>query len=133
MTEPKTILVVDDDPDFLLQQQLQLEAAGFRVLVADGQAKAEELIAGNAPDLAILDLMMENFDAGFVLCHRIKKLHPGTPVILVTAVTSRDRNRLRRGHSGRAFLDQGRRAPGEADSLRGTAPRDRPTHRLKGS
>jgi CheY-like chemotaxis protein len=88
MTQPKTILVVDDDPDFLLQQQMQLEAAGYRVLVADGQAKAEELIAANAPDLAILDLMMENFDAGFVLSHRIKKLHPGTPVILVTAVTS---------------------------------------------
>jgi CheY-like chemotaxis protein len=88
MTQPKTILVVDDDPDFLLQQQMQLEAAGYRVLVADGQAKAEELIAANVPDLAILDLMMENFDAGFVLSHRIKKLHPGTPVILVTAVTS---------------------------------------------
>jgi two-component system, OmpR family, response regulator len=88
MTTTKTILVVDDDPDFLLQQRMQLEAAGFRVLSADGQAKAEALLADEKPDLAILDLMMENFDAGFVLSHRIKKLHPGTPVILVTAVTS---------------------------------------------
>jgi CheY-like chemotaxis protein len=88
MTTTKTILVVDDDPDFLLQQRMQLEAAGFRVLAADGQAKAEELIATEMPDLAILDLMMENFDAGFVLSHRIKKRNPKTPVILVTAVTS---------------------------------------------
>lgn len=88
MTESRTILVVDDDPDFILQQRLQLEAAGFRVLSADGQAKAEALLATEKPDLAILDLMMENFDAGFVLSHRIKKTYPGTPVILVTAVTS---------------------------------------------
>jgi len=88
MTTTKTILVVDDDPDFLLQQRLQLEGAGFRVLSADGQARAEELIASETPDLAILDLMMENFDAGFVLSHKIKKRNPATPVILVTAVTS---------------------------------------------
>ncbi len=28
----KTVLVVDDDEDFLLQQHLHLEAAGFRVV-----------------------------------------------------------------------------------------------------
>jgi CheY-like chemotaxis protein len=38
------------------------------------------------PDLAILDLMMEDKDSGFVLCHRIKKLYPNTPVMMVTAV-----------------------------------------------
>ena len=40
------------------------------------------------PDLAVLDLMMENMDSGFVLCHHVKRLFPDTPVILLTAVKS---------------------------------------------
>jgi CheY-like chemotaxis protein len=38
------------------------------------------------PDLAILDLMMEEKDSGFVLSHQIKKLYPELPIILLTAV-----------------------------------------------
>ena len=41
-----------------------------------------------APDLAIVDLMMEYKDSGFALCYHIKKKDPSIPVILVTAVTS---------------------------------------------
>jgi len=36
----------------------------------------------------VTDLMMEFLDAGFVLCHHVKKRNPKTPVILITAVTS---------------------------------------------
>ena len=32
--------------------------------------------------------MMENPDAGFVLCHHIRKKHPTLPVLLVTSVNS---------------------------------------------
>jgi CheY-like chemotaxis protein len=85
----KTILVVDDSEDFREQMQIALEADGFSVMAADGQAAAEELLErGVVPDLAILDLMMEHMDSGFVLAHHIKKRHPGVPVILVTAVAA---------------------------------------------
>jgi CheY-like chemotaxis protein len=40
------------------------------------------------PDIAVVDVMMENPDAGFVLCHRIRKKDPSIPVILVTSVNS---------------------------------------------
>ena len=53
---------------------------------AEGRAAAEEAILKIKPDLAILDLMMEEKDSGFVLSHQIKKLYPDTPVILLTAV-----------------------------------------------
>lgn len=85
---PKTVLVVDDDEDFLFQMEVQLKNAGFQVITAPGQKAAEELMGTVAPDLVILDLMMENQDAGFVLAHRIKRENPQLPVILVTAVTS---------------------------------------------
>jgi CheY-like chemotaxis protein len=88
MTDQQTILIVDDDPDFLLQTRVQLEAAGYDVLAAESQEAAEELLAATRPDAAVLDLMMENQDAGFALAYRIKKIDEAIPVLLVSGVTS---------------------------------------------
>ena len=82
------ILLVDDDEDFLYQHRIQLENAGFRVTTATSRAEAESLVDEAKPDLAILDLMMEQHDDGFVLSHHLKRKVPGLPVILVTAVTA---------------------------------------------
>ena len=87
-TETKTVLIVDDDVDFLAQQRILLESAGFRVLSAEGQKPAEEILKTQRPDLAVVDLMMEHVDGGFALCYHIKKKDPTIPIILVTAVTS---------------------------------------------
>lgn len=86
--DAKTVLVVDDDVDFLEQQRLLLQAAGYNVIAAEGQKAAEKALQQTRPDLAVVDLMMEHMDGGFALCYRIKKLDPAIPVILVTAVTS---------------------------------------------
>ena len=87
MTTDKTkILVVDDDPDMVLQLTAILSQAGHAVHSAATAGEAEEMLLSVHPDLAVIDLMMEEKDSGFVLCHRIKRLYPGTPVILLTAV-----------------------------------------------
>jgi CheY-like chemotaxis protein len=86
MNEQKNILVVDDDIDMLEQVALILRAEGYRVIQAQGQKEGEEALLTTIPDLAVLDLMMENMDSGFVLCHHVKRLFPDTPVILLTAV-----------------------------------------------
>jgi len=82
------ILVVDDDVDFIAQMRVRLEAAGYEVVSAEGQTKAEAVLAERRPDLVLVDLMMEHADGGFALCHHIKKKDPTLPVIIVTAVTS---------------------------------------------
>ncbi len=82
----KKILVVDDDLDLLEQMKFILTAAGYEVATAEGRTGGEEAILSMKPDLAILDLMMEEKDSGFVLSHQIKKLYPDLPVILLTAV-----------------------------------------------
>jgi DNA-binding response OmpR family regulator len=86
MANVKKILVVDDDPDIVDQVTMILKQDGHEVHSAGTQNEAEEMLLSFKPDLAILDLMMEDKDSGFVLCHRIKKLYPNTPVMMVTAV-----------------------------------------------
>ena len=83
-----TVLLVDDDEDFLFQHRLQLEQGGFNVITAQGRKEAEEMLETVCPDVAVLDVMMENPDAGFVLCHHIRKTMPSMPVILVTSINN---------------------------------------------
>lgn len=83
-----TILVVDDDPDFLMQEQVQLEAAGYKVIAASGRDEAEKLLTDVKPDMAMVDLMMDDVDDGFTLCHHIKEIYPEVPVIMITGVTA---------------------------------------------
>jgi len=84
----KTVLLVDDDEDLILQMQLQFEAAGYNVATANSDKEGRELISEVAPDIAIVDLMMEEHDSGFALCHFIKRHDSSIPIILLTAVTS---------------------------------------------
>ncbi len=84
----KTILVVDDDIDILEQTKAHLEAVGYTVITAEGEKEGRKKLEAGRPDLAVLDLMMENQDSGFILSHKIKRMDETIPVILVTAVTS---------------------------------------------
>lgn len=86
--EKKKILLVDDDPDYLFQLSIALQDMGFEVTTATTQKEAEDIIEKYKPDLAILDLMMENQDTGFILCHIIKNMYPQVPIIIASAVTS---------------------------------------------
>ncbi|MBK8164531.1 MAG: response regulator [bacterium] len=85
-SERPLVLVVDDDEDFRVQLGLQLEAAGYAVTLAAGESAAEAVLAEVKPDLAIVDLMMEHADGGFVLSYRLKKRYPDVPVVMVTGV-----------------------------------------------
>ncbi len=85
-TNGKTVLIVDDDTDMLEQGRLVLENAGYSVVACENRKEAEEYIAGSRPDIAIVDIMMETNDAGFVLCYHIKKKYPDAPVIILTSV-----------------------------------------------
>lgn len=84
----KTILIVDDDMDYLFQMKLRVEQFGFETITADGQKEAEMIIETTKPDLAILDLMMESDDSGFILAYKIKRKYPDVPIIIATAVTA---------------------------------------------
>lgn len=86
--ERKVILIVDDDEDILFQMKLNLAETDFEIYTAGSEKEAHEAIDRKKPDLAILDLMMEHRDSGFVLSHYIKRIDPNIKVLLITAVTS---------------------------------------------
>jgi len=88
------ILIVDDDPDLLMQTRTQLEAAGYDVVAVDSAAEAERSIEETAPDVAVFDLMLEEVDSGFILCHKTKRKLPDLPIIMVSGVA---------GETGLAF------------------------------
>ncbi len=82
------ILIVDDDVDFLTVLRVQLESRGYHVRTAESARAARELLRAQRPDLVVADLMMEEPDAGFSLCHQIKRQDPTIPVLLLTGVTA---------------------------------------------
>ena len=84
----KTALLADDDIDMIMQYTVQLKKMGFNVISAETQKEAEQLIDTVKPDIAILDLMMDNRDTGFILSYKLKKKYPDVPVIIITAVTA---------------------------------------------
>lgn len=84
----KTVLIVDDDVDYLFQMQLKVQEYGFEVVTAEGQQEAERIIETFKPDLAILDIMMESEDSGFILAYKMKRKYPDVPIIIATAVTA---------------------------------------------
>lgn len=87
METPKTVLIVDDDGDYRFTMRVQLEAAGYKVVEAESGLNAVSVLERTRPDIAVVDLMMEESDAGFTLCYQIKKRYPNVPIILVTSVT----------------------------------------------
>lgn len=113
----KTILIVDDDIDYLFQMKLKVEQFGFETITAEGQKEAESIIETVKPDLAILDLMMETDDSGFILAYKIKRKYPEVPIIIATAVTAEtgmtfdmNHDESRQWIKADLFLDKGIRA-----------------------
>ncbi len=89
-SQPATILLIDDDPDFLDINRHVLEAADYRVVAFTDAKQALEAMATEKPALIISDLMMANLDSGFSLSKQIKEdpRFADIPIIIATAVTS---------------------------------------------
>lgn len=96
MKKGPTILFIDDDRDFLTAQQAFFAARGYTVLVAESAEAGKGLLAENAPDVIVLDLMMEHFDSGFALGHQIRKdaRFKNTPILMLSGVAAATGQRL---------------------------------------
>jgi two-component system response regulator AtoC len=82
-----SILIIDDEPDFLDSVRRVLRTAGYRnIEVALDAEQAESLVEnGHNFDLALIDIMLSGID-GVELLESIKHRSPTTECLMVTAV-----------------------------------------------
>jgi DNA-binding NtrC family response regulator len=83
MKRPR-ILLIDDDESLRFITQLQLEEAGFSVTSLPDAERALEVLENDSPALVLTDLKMPGL-SGIELLQRIRKEHPETLVIVITA------------------------------------------------
>jgi len=87
MNEPPEILVVDDDPNFVIVIKPVLESKGYKVAAACNKEEAMKVLEKRKPDLILLDIMMEKMTDGFDICYKLKH-DPEMKKIPVLAVSS---------------------------------------------
>lgn len=80
----KSILIVDDDENFLEEAKDILSDNGYKVLTAANGREAKKLVKKNMPDVALLDKKLPDID-GHVLAAEIKKISKDTVMIMITA------------------------------------------------
>lgn len=79
------ILCVDDDPDVLCSLKIVLESDGYTVVTAaDGKAGVQ-VFRESRPDLVLLDLMMEEIDAGTRVLKAMRAIDRKVPVYLLSS------------------------------------------------
>ncbi len=85
------ILVVEDKQDHADLVQAWLEPEGYQLLLAQTEDKALEILRTNAPDLVVLDLMLDDDAAaptGYEICRSLRE-DPKTaniPVLMFTVL-----------------------------------------------
>jgi len=90
MSEPPTILIVDDEPYMIRLLQHHIERGGYRMIKAVNGREALERIYSARPQLVLMDVMMPEINGLEVLAEL--RRDPGMkdlPVIIMTANAQR--------------------------------------------
>jgi two-component system alkaline phosphatase synthesis response regulator PhoP len=84
------ILVIDDDPDFLLAVRMVLEAHNFEMEAAMTPQEGISKVLSAKPDLVILDIMMPTGYEGFDVAREIREKHKliDLPIFMLTSIHS---------------------------------------------
>ena len=80
----ETILVVDDEKNYLLVLSAVLEEEGYEVLTTVSGLEALEIQKSSDLDLVLTDMKMPGMD-GIELLDQIKAMDPELPVVMMTA------------------------------------------------
>ncbi len=88
MSEPHTVLIIDDDPDFLRAVGGLLTSAGYEVHTAHGGREGLDLAKRLRPHLILLDIMMADRTEGFFTLEQMRDVPElqKTPVIVVSSI-----------------------------------------------
>lgn len=87
MNKKPKILLVDDDVDFVDVNKAVLESHGFDVAAAFSAREGLGKVRFEQPDLIVLDLMLERYDAGFAFAKAVKAdpVYQRIPILMVSS------------------------------------------------
>ena len=80
------ILCIDDDPDILFFLRTVLEKGGYVMKEASTAEDGLRLFKESNPDLVIVDLMMEEVDAGTSFVKEVRAAGGDTPIYMLSGV-----------------------------------------------
>jgi len=80
------ILIVDDDPDMVAAGRMVLEREGYEVSSAPNVVDGLRAVEEYAPDLLILDVMMEEPDDGLRMARDLRRKGHTLPILMLTSV-----------------------------------------------
>ena len=80
------ILIVDDDPDVVEACRLVLEQEGHVVTHAANRVEGMAALAGDEPDLLILDVIMDQPDDGIAMAQELRRRAFDAPIIMLTSI-----------------------------------------------
>lgn len=83
MSDPKTVLVVDDDAHIREVVRFALDKAGFRVVEAADGLAALDAFAAHRPDLVVLDILMPEMD-GTEVCRALRR-DSAVPIVFLSS------------------------------------------------
>jgi len=86
-SEKATLLLVDDDQDFLNALAPAMSRRGFLVSLAHSAESAFELAQIDPPEFAVVDLKMSG-NSGLVLVRQLASLQAGTKIVILTGYAS---------------------------------------------
>jgi len=105
-----TVVVVDDDPDYLWVVRFILESGSDKIAIMGEAASGEDallLVLRKCPDVVIADLMMPGLN-GLELTRRIKEARPQTKILLLSAYTEDTYRRIASASGADGFLNKNR-------------------------
>ena len=103
MPEPRTILLIEDDPFMRLTLSAYLEDSGWLCLEAEDGIEGLEKFHQFQPDLVVTDLRMPRLD-GFGVVAALQASSPATPVIVLSGAGDESLAREARAKGARACL-----------------------------
>jgi two-component system NtrC family response regulator len=80
----ETILIVDDEKNYLVVLSSFLSEEGYEPITADNAQQALDIVENTDLDLVLTDMKMPSMD-GIELLKRIKEKSPDLPVVMMTA------------------------------------------------
>ena len=84
MSDPKTVLIVEDEKNIVDILRFNLQRAGYQTLEAYDGESGLQLALEQDPDLILLDLMLPKMN-GFDVCRSVRDAGRATPIIMLTA------------------------------------------------